>query len=130
MLASGERSVWLAARLARLHGTPWIAVGHGTEFGTRNRWERALTRGSFGAANGVVCVSEYTRSRMHAAGVHGRREHVIPNGADPSAFRISPATADSRRSTGPVLLTVGNVTERKGQEVVIRALPDLPGVGQ
>ncbi len=27
-----------------------------------------------------------------------------------------------------MLLTVGNVTERKGQEVVIRALPDLPGV--
>ena len=26
------------------------------------------------------------------------------------------------------LLTVGNVTERKGQEVVIRALPSLPGV--
>ncbi len=128
MLASGERSVWLAARLARIRGTPWIAVGHGTEFGTRNRWERALTRGAFGAANAVVCVSEYTRSRMHAAGVHGRREHVIPNGADPSAFRILPATADSRRSAGSVLLTVGNVTERKGQEVVIRALPDLPGV--
>ncbi len=128
MLASGERSVWLAARLSRIRGTPWIAVGHGTEFGTRNRWERALTRGSFGAANALVCVSEYTRSRMHAAGVHGRREHVIPNGADPSAFRILPATANSRQSAGHVLLTVGNVTERKGQEVVIRALPDLPGV--
>jgi phosphatidylinositol alpha-1,6-mannosyltransferase len=128
MLASGERSVWLASRLSRIRGTPWIAVGHGTEFGTRSRWERALTRTSFGNANAVVCVSEYTRSRMHAAGIHGRREHVIPNGADPSAFRVLQSKAESGEARSAVLLTVGNVTERKGQEVVIRALPSLPDV--
>ena len=128
MLASGDRSVWLASRLSHIRSTPWIAVGHGTEFGTRSRWERVLSRRALRRATAVVCVSEYTRSRMHAAGIRGRREQVIPNGADPSVFHPqSPST--ERGAPGPaVITTVGNVTERKGQEVVIRALPSLPGV--
>jgi phosphatidylinositol alpha-1,6-mannosyltransferase len=126
MLATGERSVWLAPYLARIRGTPWVAVGHGTEFGTPQRWRRALNEAAFGLANVVVCPSEYTRSRMHAAGIQGRRERVIQNGADPGVFRLVPAKSESRAMR--TLLTVGNVTERKGQEVVIRALPSLPGV--
>ncbi|HUO52959.1 MAG TPA: glycosyltransferase family 4 protein, partial [Gemmatimonadaceae bacterium] len=127
MLASGERSVWLAWRLARIRRTPWIAVGHGTEFGLQSALERRLNRRAFTSATMIVCPSEYTRARMHAAGIRGRREMVIPNGADESVFRILPDGA--RGSTaGPLLLTVGNLTERKGQDVVIRALPSLPGV--
>ena len=127
MLASGERSAWLGWRLARAHRLPWIVVGHGTEFGTRSAFERWLNRRAYTAANAVVCVSEYTRSRMHASGIRSARELVIPNGADPSVFRILPH-GSPRDPHERVVLTVGNVTERKGQEVVIRALAALPGV--
>jgi phosphatidylinositol alpha-1,6-mannosyltransferase len=127
ILASGERSVWIAARLARAYRLPWVAVGHGTEFGTKRRWERALNRSSFAKATAIVCVSEHTRARMRAAGVEGRREYVIANGADPEVFKPLPILARSTVGSA-VLLTVGNVTERKGQEIIIRALPALPGV--
>src|SRR5262249_5202438 len=50
------------------------------------------------------------------------------NGADPVRFRIlaEPAIRQARRELGvppgPLLVTVGHVTKRKGQDVVVRAL--------
>ncbi len=138
LLASGERSVWLTALLSRFQPFPWLAVGHGLEFGNTSYWPRYLTRRAFSLASSIVCVSEYTRSRMLELGVHPQKERVIPNGADDELFR--PAEKEQialfRQRLGlgnkPLLLTVGNVTERKGQDVVIRALPELsqsiPGV--
>jgi glycosyltransferase involved in cell wall biosynthesis len=68
---------------------------------------------------------------MVEAGINPRRELVIPNGGDDVRFRVLPAgeIKSFRQSLGKdadhLLLTVGNVTERKGQEVVIRALPHI-----
>jgi len=56
---------------------------------------------------------------------------VIPNGADPERFRVLPdaEVKDYRERMGlgasPILVTVGQVTERKGHDVVIRAMPGL-----
>ena len=131
LVASGSRSVMLAAARARGRAVPWVAVGHGTEFGVSTGVEGRLLRWAFGQATTVVCVSEFSRLRMRAAGIRAREELVIPNGADPSRFRPLP-TEDSesaRREIGlegaRILMTVGNVTERKGQDVVVRALPAI-----
>lgn len=128
MVASGERSAWLTALLSRWYRIPWVAVGHGSEFGLRAGWERRLTRWSFEQASAVVTVSEFTRRRMHAMGIRPKQEQVIPNGAQVGVFRPLPESVEQLRSGlgvrgDHVLITVGNVTERKGQEVVIRALP-------
>jgi len=56
---------------------------------------------------------------------------VVGNGADPARFGCLEATTigELRRRLDLVgaraILTVGNLTERKGQEVVIRALPEI-----
>jgi phosphatidylinositol alpha-1,6-mannosyltransferase len=56
---------------------------------------------------------------------------VIPNGADEKRFRRLPVDEVAAYRTGlglgdaQLLLTVGNVSERKGQDVVIRALPHI-----
>ncbi|MBV8762206.1 MAG: glycosyltransferase family 4 protein [Deltaproteobacteria bacterium] len=129
IVASGERMVWLAALLERLHHIPYLAVGHAMEFNVPARWRRAVTRRSFGRAAAVVCVSEYTRSHMVRAGISARASAVIPNGADDERFGLVEAEATARfrdkyrLGTGPLLITVGSVHERKGQDVAIRALP-------
>jgi len=131
LLGTGERSAWLAAAASRLYKLPWVAVGHGTEFGVSNVWASRATRWSFECASAVVCVSQYTRRLMVESGINPRRELVIPNGGDDVRFRVLPAgeIKSFRQSLGKdadhLLLTVGNVTERKGQEVVIRALPHI-----
>jgi phosphatidylinositol alpha-1,6-mannosyltransferase len=131
LLASGQRSVWLTALLSRCYGLPWIAVGHGTEFGTSLRWERQLARWAYDRANCVICVSNYTRQRMMALGIKQRAAMVIHNGADEKVFGpiASEKILEFRKRFAlkdyKVILTVGNVTERKGQDIVIRALPDV-----
>jgi phosphatidylinositol alpha-1,6-mannosyltransferase len=131
VLATGERSVWLMALCARLRSFRWVAIGHGTEFGIPSRWQAALTRRAFGSANMVICVSDYTRQRMLSYGVQPRQETVIPNGADESRFARLPHDAVQafkiahQLENKRLLITVGNVTERKGQDTIIRALPSI-----
>ena len=131
LLASGERSVWLTALFSHFSPKPWLVVGHGLEFGNISHWQRYLTRRAFCLAHSVICVSEYTRSRMFELGVHPKNERVIPNGADEDLFhpvskgQIALFRQQLDLGEKPLLLTVGNVTERKGQDVVIRALPEL-----
>jgi phosphatidylinositol alpha-1,6-mannosyltransferase len=129
IVASGGRAVALTALAARNDRTPWVAIGHGTEFGRRRGAMAALLRRSFDRATAVVCVSEYTRNLMHEAGVRPGRVAVIPNGADPLRFRVlGPEAGRQARCElglpeGRLLVTVGHVSERKGQDVVVRALP-------
>ena len=132
MVVSGGRAVILAAARPFGRRVPWVAVGHGTEFGGRSGWAPAAIRWAFGKASAVVCVSEFTRGQMRRAGVRTRRDLVIPNGADASRFRALSSSSDSARlrqnlglPPGPLLLTVGNVTPRKGQDIVVRALAKI-----
>lgn len=131
VVATGKRAVWIAAAAMRDQTAPWIAVGHGTEFGVRSVWERKLVVASFGRATAVICVSQFTAAQMRACGVRPRAIQVIPNGADSGMFRVLPSAEveQYRRSLGfgrdRLLLTVGHVSERKGQEVVIRAMPRI-----
>ena len=132
VIASGSRSVWLAASRLRGGAMPWLAVGHGSEFGAGG-WEGYAVRWAFGQATEVVCVSEFTREWMRRSGVSPRRESVIHNGADDRQFRrlaaddAKAARAELGIRSGRLLVTVGNVTERKGQDIVVKALPRILG---
>lgn len=130
LVATGARATWIAAALSP-HRLPWAAIGHGSEFALPGRWERALTRLAFNRAAAIVCVSHFTADLMRRAGIRSAQERVIPNGADADRFTILPASeAENFRvrlglDGGPLILTVGNITERKGQDVVIRAFPEI-----
>jgi phosphatidylinositol alpha-1,6-mannosyltransferase len=128
MLASGDRDVLLCAQLANRYRVPWVAVEHGR---IPPRWERPLKRWAFQQATSVVSVSRYSWQRLLLLGVKPRSGRVITNGADATRFKImnprevmefkAGAGLDQKR----ILLTVGNVSDRKGQDVVIRALPAI-----
>jgi phosphatidylinositol alpha-1,6-mannosyltransferase len=132
-IGTGMTSVWLLALINRR--TPWVAIGHGTEFVTPQRWRQWVNRWAFGRADAVVCVSGYTAGRLVAAGIRPRRLEVIPNGADQDRFMPDPEAGARFRDTyglgpGPLVLTVGNVSERKGQDIVVRALATLVGAAE
>lgn len=128
VVVSGGRVMWLAAPIARRAGVPFVAVAHGTELGGAS-WQRTLTRRSFDMAAATVAVSEFTAGLVRAAGVTVAVD-VIPNGADAQRFRPDSELGERFRAahglgSAPLVLTVGNVTERKGQHLVVRALPAL-----
>ncbi len=128
IVASGRSAVHLVQPLAPT--LPVVGVGHGTEFTHGSAWTRALTRRTYGRLDAMVCVSDFTRRAVNRAGIELDRTTVIHNGADDTRF--GPQPADVRRRIrrrlgidGPMLLTVGNVTRRKGQDIVVRALPTI-----
>jgi phosphatidylinositol alpha-1,6-mannosyltransferase len=82
-----------------------------------------------GQVTALICVSEYTRKQLEKMDIKLKETIVIPNGADQNIFRILPnkEITDFRSGLGAgdgkIILTVGNVSYRKGQDVVIRSMP-------
>lgn len=128
LVATGRRALLTAAAIHAVYRIPWVAVGHGTEFVNHSPVAQFMTRQALARAAAVIAVSEYTAGLIREA-ARPRRLIVIPNAADWESFQPGLDAANWRRKwnagDGPILLTVGQVSERKAQDVVIRALPRI-----
>lgn len=83
------------------------------------------------SAAGLLAVSNSMRGEMAAIGIDPAKIAVHYTGVD--SARFSPgdraaARAALRMGDAPTILTVGALIARKGQALVIEALPALPGV--
>ncbi|MBB3051931.1 phosphatidylinositol alpha-1,6-mannosyltransferase [Prauserella isguenensis] len=141
LVASREcDTVWFgaAAPLALL-GAPLRAAGarrvvastHGHEVG----WSmlpaaRQALRRIGDTTDVVTYVSDYTRKRFAAAfGRFAGLEH-LPSGVDPETFRPDAAARDELRTRyglgdRPTVVCVSRLVPRKGQDMLIRALPAI-----
>ena len=129
IVASGGRVQWLVATARRRTSVPVVAVVHGTELGGPI-WQQQVTRRALGRAQRIVAVSQYTADLTRAFGLADRRIDVVLNGADGDRFGPDPARRRAFRTRHgiadrPMVLTVGNVTQRKGQHLVVAALPEI-----
>lgn len=133
----------LAARLAVRGRIPTVFQPHAWSFeavgGTTARlalvWERYAARWT----ERILCVSEAERGAGEAAGIAARWA-VIRNGVDLSEFRTGhdagagpellpgslppPARSGGR---GPLVVCVGRLCPQKGQDVLLRAWPEITG---
>src|SRR2546430_1641206 len=131
LMGTGRSGVWVTAALGTIGSLPWAAVAHGSEFGMSKGALGTVNRWAFQRATAIIAVSRFTRGVVQEAGIRPRRMEIIPNAADGTRFTILPESERQafRQKAGfngfPLLLTVGHVSERKGQEVVIRALPHI-----
>ena len=122
-----------AMQVAEALGIPFSAKARGADishFGhdpaTRSQVIEAGTK-----AAGLLAVSEAMRDDMAAIGIDTARTTVHYTGIDTARFHPGDrATARAAISMGdaPAILTVGALIPRKGQSLVIEALPALPGV--
>lgn len=123
IILSGQFSVMMA---------PWIrlikpsirvvSIAHGSEILMGNYIKKKLTSIGFKKSHHVVCVSSYTAKVLESAtGI--KRYTIIPNG-----YWTSYKIEKKRNSIVPKslnLVTVGNVSHRKGQMNVVSALPSI-----
>jgi len=115
--------------LKRLLGVPYVLYLHGGEMAAYMRWRpvRAVVMAIVRHARLVVVNSTYTRDLYQAMGMrHPRVEILMPSvGIDRFRPNIDSNGVrkkydlDGRRT----ILTVGRLVERKGHDMVIRALP-------
>lgn len=125
VIASGSTSLWSTTLASFFLNFKMVAIAHGGELTFTSLLSRVLTRFSFKSARVVICVSQFTRSHLPHS-IPQKKINVINNGANHNLFRQLENKNDLKRKYGfedkLVLLTVGSVTERKGQDTVIKAL--------
>ncbi len=103
--------------------TPVFIMAHGNDF-LEARWQRPVWRkrmdGAFHQARGVIAVSQETARALCRTipGLEARTTVIFP-AVDPEAF--PPAELPLK----PVLLSLGRLVERKGQDKVLQALPRI-----
>ena len=127
----------VAAQFAWPEGAGAIAAAHtlGVPVSVKARGidlDRAAERGSLprlDAADGLLAVSEATRSRMIAMGLDARRVQVHRTGLDRSLFTPGDRAAAKAALAieGPLLLCGGNLLPNKRQALAIEALAEIEG---
>ena len=123
----------------RLKGISYVLYAHGEEilFTQMSRKFSWLVPRVYNGAAVVIANSRNTESLLHRIGVTPKRIHVIHPGVEAKLFCDHSENPDRVRKQyglgkSEVLLTVGRLQRRKGQDMVIRALPKVhkkfPGV--
>lgn len=106
---------------------PYIVLIHGTELLTLGKNNRALS--SYIKASRIVANSNYTKSLAAERGIPISTISVIRPGCDPGKFCPGLNTVDLRKKLNldgkKVILTVGGLVIRKGQDMIIKSLHKL-----
>ncbi len=121
LIASGKFSLWSVAFVSLFYRKSYFAVIHGSEVNLKKTLLKSAINISLNRFSKLIAVSHYTKDLVS-------KEHsdivLIPNGIDIASLENSIPITKTLEGY-PRLLTVGNVTQRKGQLNVIKQLPDL-----
>ena len=119
VLVSGKFSLWQGGLIRLFKNQPIIAIIHGTEVSLGNPYLKRLTELCLQSFDHVIAVSHYTLDLIKHLEL--QQTSVIPNGIQ---LKDQP-TVKVKATKKVQLITVGNLTQRKGQHNVIQALPQL-----
>ncbi len=120
----------LIGPVVRLLGTPYVVHTHGSELvRPRGRITAALRLVAMQRAFRVVCTSNWTKDYVVKLGVAANKAVVINPKLDLSRFARPVDMEEFVCREGlrgrPVILTVGHICHRKGQHLVIEAMPEV-----
>src|SRR5579883_15184 len=118
-----------AALLARVLRKPLVITARGSDVNiiANYRIPRRMIRWAACQAAGIVTVSAALKERLVALGVAKDRISVLRNGVDLTLFSPSSRPRSTEQSLTKLLLSVGNLVELKGHDLVIKALAEVPG---
>jgi glycosyltransferase involved in cell wall biosynthesis len=115
-----------AAMLGRYFNKPVVVTARGSDITLfpQYRLPRTMIRWAARQANAVITVCNALRDEVVALGVDGARVTSLRNGVDLELFQPVERNGNSQFT----LLTVGHLVPVKSQDLIIAALPLLPGV--
>lgn len=120
---------WLVKKVT---GVPFVCFVHGEDVETAatSREQSLMVKHVCKNSEYLICNSENSANLVESLGFAARDKCVVLNpGVDTQKFRPAPPDADFRENLGwddkIVLLTVGRLQKRKGQDYLIQALPKL-----
>jgi glycosyltransferase involved in cell wall biosynthesis len=126
VLCSGKFSLWTGALLHLIKGRKALfAVVHGSELDLKNKWLKKLTTWSLSKMAEIISVSRYTAQFIPQNIQNQKPITIVPNGITSDEFQFELQQPQKKLMGNPSIITLGNVSQRKGQMNVIQALPML-----
>jgi len=123
VICSGKFPLWLINVLRNFYkGKKILAIVHGSELDLKNKKDRGLITSALKKSNAIVSVSSYTKSFIDESVLEKVPCYIIHNGINTGEFKQS---ANGKLNGWPKLITIGSMTARKGQENVIKAMPEI-----
>jgi teichuronic acid biosynthesis glycosyltransferase TuaC len=122
-----------AVMLGRHFGRPVTITARGTDINLipDYRLPRRMIQWAARESAGMITVCAALKDGLVELGAQADKVRVLRNGVDLQTFR--PVDRDAARAelglTAPTLLSVGHLIPRKGHDLVIGALAQLPGYG-
>jgi phosphatidylinositol alpha-1,6-mannosyltransferase len=120
------------AKLKRFINGPLAIIVHGSElihYKFRSPFWRSRMYVTLTAADILIPVSHYVEKMLIDLGLPPEKIEVVENGVDPGAFLGILNQDLARQQLGiadeKILLTVARLVARKGQDMVLRALPKI-----
>ena len=122
----------VAARLSKDLNLPVVITARGSDLSELTEYPGPRSQILWAAENAhhMVTVCQALKDKLLDLGIQDNRVSVFRNGVDLDAFQPQPHEA-SRQALGvstPLFVSVGHLIPRKGHDLVIKALADLPGV--
>jgi teichuronic acid biosynthesis glycosyltransferase TuaC len=120
----------VAAKIARSLSKPVILTAHGSDVNVIAHipYPKKMILQAIQSASAVVTVSEALRHSLCELGADPEKVIAIHNGVDLKIFAPMnrQEALDRLGLKGPLIVTVGNILEAKGQHLVVRALAQFP----
>ncbi len=120
----------LGPRITARTGVPYVGFTHGLEVSTARLPGGSRLLRTIGAnAAAITYVSHWCRDILEPAFGRGPEHAMLPPAVDPAVFHpgVDGEAVRARLGFGdePVVVCVSRMVERKGQDQLIRALPEL-----
>lgn len=122
-----------AAILSRMFDRPFMMSALGTDVSLIPDWRpsRAMILKAVERSGATTAVCRALVDRLEDLGARADGLHVVEHGVDLDLFHPPANRASARAAlglTGPTVVSVGHLIDRKGHDFAIRAVAGLPGV--
>lgn len=123
----GHFGLWMRKWMQR----PYVIYAHGNEILDAMQADWDGHRRAIRSADCVLANSRFTAGLVRQAGVESERIEIVHPGCDVARFQPASVSNDFRKTIlgahakSKVLLSVGRLVARKGQDMMIRALPQV-----
>ncbi|MBL4889219.1 MAG: glycosyltransferase family 4 protein [Candidatus Lindowbacteria bacterium] len=115
----------------KMQGLKYVVSAHGAEIigPAQSTYYRFLMKTGLKGADLILPVSQFTAEHVSQLGISKERIRVVGNGVDIQKYNSTTPSPELLRKykleNCQILLTVGALVERKGHDVVIRALAKI-----
>lgn len=121
VFSSGKFSLWSVALMSIFFNVKCIAIVHGTEVNFKNTLLNYSIKSALKKYSKIIAVSHYTKSLL--TNLHYKTE-VIPNGININNWDYRSIQCLKLKDS-PNFMTVGRISERKGQAIFVKHIPKL-----